>query len=175
MAGACLIAQTKLSLDAFLPLARDLVGYSVAQAADSVPVPLPPMAHNLACYSSFKDRKASPSVRLAEPFYGLFSTTFLVATFENDMAEVLETAGGMEFAIVDTVERRIQAAIIHGTLAQWRRAILRACGPKTKLEQEARQVYTLVFNKLCQLGLREMFDTLKVGARQDRTLLLESK
>lgn len=174
MAGVALIAETKLNLSEFLPLARDLVGYSVSKQADSIPIPLPPLAHGLACVASFKDKTAHPAVRASGPFLGLFSVTMLVATFEPEMVEVLETAGGMEFAVVDTTQRQIQAAIITGTLAQWRQAVLRACGSKSKLSREARHVYTLVYNHLCKQGLRDMFDGWKAGEFDDKTLLLEA-
>ena len=65
--GVALILLTKLDSKTFLPLAREVLGYSPASAADSVTTPLKELAHSAACIASFKDKDVSPHLSPTAP------------------------------------------------------------------------------------------------------------
>ncbi len=77
--GVALIIKPELDLNLVLPLARKLLGYSLAKGADGTTTPLLPLAHQLACISAFRDEKAPATVRHARPYLGLFAVGFIVA------------------------------------------------------------------------------------------------
>lgn len=172
--GVMLILLTKMDLSHFLPLSREMLGYSPAKAADGVTVPLQEMAHQLACVAAFKDEHAAPSVNTAIPYLNLFHAGFLFAADERDMIEILEIAA-MPFTLVETLSRGIDAAIISGSLAQWRDAVKIACHPKTQLSSGARYAFNSIYKALCKIGLKDIFDDLQVSEQQDHTFLLENR
>jgi hypothetical protein len=170
--GVALILLTEMNLDAFLPLSREMLGYSPAKAADGVTVPLRETAHQLACLAAFKDGHAAPTVRAAIPYLDLFHAGFLIAADERDIVEILEVAG-LPFTHVSTRTRGIDAVIISGSLAQWRVAVKLACNSRTRLTREARHAFNCIYQALCKEGLKDMFDDLQVSEQPDQTFLLE--
>jgi hypothetical protein len=168
--GVALILKPELDLNLLLPLARKLLGYSLAKEADSSTIPLEPMAHQLACMAAFKDEKAPATVRYARPYLGFLVVGFIVAVDERDMVLILEAAHGMECVVTETTQRGAQAAIISGTLAQWQRAIKLACQISSDLP--VRQVFNAMYKQLAEQGLRSIFDGLRVSDQPDQTFLL---
>ena len=172
--GVGLVLLTKMDLSQSLPVMRELLGYSPAKAADGVTVPLSELVHQLACVAAFKDEQANPSIRAAIPHLNLFHAGFLIAADERDMVEILEAAA-MPFTCAETVGRGIDAAIISGSLEQWRRAVKLACHPKTQISRGARYAFNFVYKLLCKQGLRDIFDDLQVTEQNDQTFLLEER
>jgi hypothetical protein len=172
--GVVLVLLTKMDLTNFLPLSREMLGYSPAKAADGVSVPLPALAHQLACVAAFKDETAPPTVRTAAPQFDLFHAGFLVAADERDMIEILETAS-LPFTHTETLMRGVDAVILSGSLSQWRDAVKLACHPKTKLSRGARQAFNFIYKTLCKEGLKDMFDDLQATEQSDHTFLLERR
>lgn len=170
--GVALISLTKIDLSTLLPLARELLGYSPAKAADGTTVPLQELAHHLSCITSFKDRYAPPSVKVAAQHFNMLHAGFLVAADERDMVEILEIAG-VSFTLTETLARGIDAAIIYGSLAQWRDAVLIACNPKAKVARGTRYVFNSIYKILCKQGMKDMFGDFHVAKQNDDTFLLE--
>jgi hypothetical protein len=163
-----------MDLSQFLPVSRQLLGYSPAKAADGTTIPLQELAHQLACIAAFKNEQAGTSVRSAILHLDLFHAGFLIAADERDMVEILEIAG-MPFTLTVTLVRGIDAAIISGSLTQWRAAVKVACSAKTQLSRGARHAFNSVYKILCEHGLKDMFDDLQVSEQQDHTFLLEHR
>lgn len=172
--GVGLILLTKMDLSQSLPVMRELLGYSPAKAADSVTIPLSEIVHQLACIAAFKDEQASSSIRVAASHFNLFHAGFLIAADERDMVEILEVAA-MPFTCTETMARGIDAAVISGSLAQWRDAVKLACHPKTQISRGARYAFNFVYKILCKQGLKDMFNGLQVTEQQDQTFLLEER
>jgi len=170
--GVALITKTCLDLNTLLPLARKMLGYSPAKAADGATVPLPELVHQLACVAAFKDQKAPPTIKHATPYLGFFSVGFLVAANERDMVEIIEAVHGMEVAVTETVQTGVQSAILSGTLVQWQRAIKLACHPQALLSCNVRHVFNSTYRALVDIGLRDMFDGVKISEQSDHTFLL---
>lgn len=174
--GVLLILLTNMDLLRFLPAARDVLGYSPAKAADSVTVPLQAVPHHIACMDSFKDENATPSIRSASHCLNLFHAGFFIVADERDMLEILEVAG-MPFISTESLARGVDAAIISGSLVQWRDAVKRGCHPglQSRLFRGTRHAFNSVYKILCDQGLKEMFNGLQVSEQSDQTFLLEGK
>ncbi len=171
--GIALILLTKLNLQAFLPLSRDILGYSAAKAADGVSIELKEIPHNIACLAAFKDEKHPPTFKSDCPYLKLFQAGFLIAADERDMAEILELAA-MPFVLTQTMSRGVDAVIVSGTLAAWRDAITLACSPRTDISREARFTFNSAYKIFCKEGLRDMFGDLHVAEQADHTFLLQN-
>lgn len=172
--GVALVLLTKMDLATFLPVSREMLGYSPAKAADAVPVPLQELPHQLACVAAFKDEKAPPTVRTVAPQFDLFHAGFLIAADERDMLEILEVAS-LPFTYTETLARGVCATIISGSLSQWRDAVKLACHPKTNLSRGAHYTFSTIYQILCKEGLKGMFDDLQATKQTDQTLLLDRK
>lgn len=172
--GVALILASKLDLSQFLPLSRDMLGYSPAKNADGAPIPLQELAHQLACIAAFKDEQAASTVKAAILQLDMLYAGFLIAADERDMVEILEIAA-MPFTRTPTLARGIDAVIISGSLVQWRTAVKAACNSRTHLSRDARHTFNSIYKILCKQGLKDMFDDLQVTEQQDRTFLLEDR
>jgi len=172
-AGAALIMLSNLDLNTFLPLSREMLGYSPAKMADGLTVPLSQSAHQLACISAFKDSKAPPTVKAATPYLELYHAGFLIAADERDLVDILEISA-MPFVAVDTIQRGIQAAVVSGSLDDWIRAVKLACRSQAS-SRDVRYVYNLIYNQLCNMGLKDIFGNLRTTELHDKTFLLGGK
>jgi len=172
--GVALVLTSKLDLSQFLPLSRDMLGYSPAKNADGAPIPLQELPHQLACIATFKDEQVSPTVQAATLELNMLHAGFLVAADERDMVEILEVAA-MPFTFTLTSARGIDAVVISGSLAQWRDAVKAGCSAKANLSRGALYAFNSIYKILCQRGLKGMFDDLQATAQRDQTFLLEDR
>jgi hypothetical protein len=171
--GVIPIMQTKLDLSRWLPIARNVLGYSVAKAADAATVPLSDMPHALACLAAFKDEKAPASVSWAWPQWDLLSAGFFIVAEELDMVGILDMLAGMPVTVAETTQRHILAAVVSGTLAQWRQAVKKACNGRQ--EPGVCAAFNTIYRHLEAEGLRDLFHGLKLTPQTDNTFLLEDK
>lgn len=168
--GVALILLTKLDSASFLPLSREILGYSPAKAADSVC--LSNVVHHLVCLASFKNENIVPTIQAASLCLNLLHAGFLIAIDERDTVEILEIAA-MPFVSTDTLSRGIDAIILSGSLAQWRDAVSRGCCQD--VSRDVRHAFNSVYRELCRIGLKEMFTNRQATNRQDQTFLLENQ
>jgi len=167
-ADAVLIQQPSIDFAKFLGLSHKMFGYSPARSADASRKQLSDSERFLSCLAALKDDQAP--VSLPPHLLTHVSFSVLLAASERDLLDVLEYCAGMPFVAADTVARGIQAAVVTGTLAQWRDAVISGCQP------EVEPTVRILFNKI--LGIFESAN-LKVwndcGRKQslDNTLLLE--
>jgi len=116
--AAAIVSRSEVDMPTLLPIARQLLGYSLASAADAVPIPLAKQVHQLACLAAFKSKQAAPNVKTAIPQAGLLHIGILVAATDIDLVEILDLTRGMEAITTETQQRGVSAAIITGSLAQ---------------------------------------------------------
>lgn len=171
--GIALILLSKLNLQTFLPLSRDVLGYSAAKAADSVSMELKEIPHNIACIAAFKDEKHPPTFKSDCPYLKLFQAGFLIAADERDMTEILELAA-MPFVVTRTLKRGVDAVIVCGPLSAWRDAIILACSLGTSVSRETRYTFNAAYKIFCKEGLRDMFGDLHIAEQADHTFLLQN-
>jgi hypothetical protein len=100
------------------------------------------------------------------------SFSAFIGADERDMLEILQLAG-MPFVVVETIVRSVQAAVVTGTLSQWRDAVVSGCskGVPTPVRH--------CFNKLHGLfiasGLNVWGDYTPRSTPDQTFLLLEDK
>ena len=144
-ADAVLIQQPAVDFSTFLGLCHQMLGYSPAAVADASPRKLHDAERFLSCLSALKEKNAS--VGLPPHLLTHVSFSVLLAADERDMKDILEYCSGMPFVIADTLARGVQAAVVTGSLAQWRDAVISGC--QFSVEPSVR----FLFNKI--LGLFE--------------------
>ncbi len=120
--NAALILTPAVDFGTFLGLAREALGYSPAEVLDGSRRQCCETERYLTCLAALRDRKAG--VGLAPHLLPNVSCAILAAADERDLLEILQVAAGMPFVIAETRMRGVQLAVITGTLAQWRDAVL---------------------------------------------------
>jgi hypothetical protein len=167
---AVLITQPAIDFNTFLGLTREMLGYSPASSVDACRLPLSDTERYLACLAGFKEEGAPVGLSPHLLTHAAFSV--LAVATERDLLDILEICG-MPFVVNDTVARGIQAAIVTGTLAQWRTAVISGC--QAKVETSVRHF----FNKLVAVFEKHRLNVWSDCNRKpanDRTfLLLEDK
>lgn len=167
MSGVALVQFSSLDLTKLLPLARQGLGRSISEVADSIDSN-PPL-HHMLCIANLKEPDLKPSAASVVPYLNLFHAGFLIACHERDAAEILEICG-MPCMMTESIERGISVVFITGTLTQWKQACLRGCVPTTT--REVRRTFNLIFGEFNKIGLGRIFEVKKVE-RTDNTFLLE--
>jgi hypothetical protein len=151
---AILIQTPCIDFSKFLSASHEMFGYSPSAASDASHRQLNDTERFLSCLASMKDKNAPLTLPPHLLTHVLFSV--LVATDERDMMDVLECCSSMAFTVADTLARGVQAAVISGTLSQWKTAVLSGCDYST--EQSVR----FIFNKILIL-----FETANLNVWQD--------
>lgn len=165
---AILIQQPNVDFSAFLAHAHEMFGYSPASESDACHKQLSDSERFLSCLAAMKDRNAP--VSLPPHLLAHVSFSVLVAANERDILDVLEYCSTMAFTTAETVARGIDAAVITGTLAQWRDAVIAGCRPQ--VEASVRDL----FNKILSLFESQnlgVWENCSRKTHQDNTLLLE--
>jgi hypothetical protein len=165
---AILIQQPAIDFAKFLSVSHEMLGYSPSAASDASHKQLNDTERFLSCLASMKDQNAP--VTLPPHLLTHVSFSVLVATNERDMLDVLECCSSMAFTAADTLARGVQAAVISGTLSQWKTAVLSGCECSTEASVR------FLFNKI--LAIFEaanlcVWQDFKRTHRDDNTLYLE--
>jgi hypothetical protein len=119
---AVLIQQPAIDFATFLGLTHEALGYSPASPGDASHRRLSDAERFLSCLEALRDPKAVPSLRPSLLTHVSFSV--LVAADDRDMIQIVEAAAGMPFVRAETRARGIDLAVVTGTLAQWRDAVI---------------------------------------------------
>ena len=137
-----LITTPAVNFRAFLGACLQVLGYSPARSADASPRELSEPEKFLSCLAALRDQKAPAG--LAPNLLSHVSFSVFVVADERDMLDILERCAGMPFVTAETTVRGVTAAVVTGTLAQWRDAVAagsvrerRAVGPR-RLQQGLR-------------------------------------
>jgi len=163
-----LIQSPNIDFDKLLSMSREMFGYSLSAVSDASHKKLSDSERFLSCLAAMKDQKAP--VGLSPHLLTHVSFSVLVATNERNLVDVLEICSSMPFTIADTVVRGIQAAVITGTLAQWKIAILSGCHSST--ESTVRYIFNKILSLFEAVNLNVWNDCTRKNHR-DNTLLLE--
>lgn len=164
------LIKPDIDLQAFIDLANRGVG-NVTKAADESRRPLTIYEKFISGLFSLKrSGNIKESLNNAGTLISHISFTFAAVHFPEVIAESMEKSS-LVHTVVDA-KKKLQIAIISGTLLQFKLAILEC----TTLEcsDEIRQMYFEIFLVLEELGFREVLHFRKVSQR-DGTFLLESK
>jgi hypothetical protein len=165
---AVLIQQPNVDFSTFLATAHEMFGYSPSAASDAINKQLSDSERFLSCLSAMKDQNAI--VGLPPHLLAHVSFSVLLAANERDILDVLEYCSTMAFTTAETVARGVDAAVITGTLSQWKDAVVAGCSPQ--VEASVR----VLFNKILSLFESQnlsVWGNCSRKTHQDNTLLLE--
>jgi hypothetical protein len=171
MPDAVLIQVPSIDFRTFIGLSHKVLGRSPATSSDACRRELSDAERFLSCLAAMRDERAP--VGLSPHLLKHVSFSAFIGADERDMLEILQLCAGMPFVVVETIVRDVQAAVVTGTLSQWRDAVVSGC---------AKGVPTPVrhcFNKLHGLftasGLNVWGDYTPRSSPDQTYLLLEDK
>ena len=147
-----------------------VLGYSPPRAADASSRELSEPEKFLSCLAAICDQKAP--VGLAPNLLSHVSFSVFVVADERDVLDILERCAGMPFVTAETTVRGVTAAVVTGTLAQWRDAV--AAGSVNERRAARTPGFNKVYGLFCGAGLNVWSDY-RAREAPDRTLLLEYK
>ncbi len=164
-----LIQQPAIDFSTFLTVSHEMFGYSPASASDASQKQLSDSEKFLSCLAAMKNRNAP--VSLPPHLLTHVSFSILLAANERDIMDVLECCSSMPFTLAETVARDIDAAVVTGTLAQWKNAVLSGCS--LGIEPSVRFIFNKILSLFEATNLSVWSDCTRRTNRDDNTLLLE--
>ena len=168
---AVLIQVPSIDFRTFIGLSHKVLGRSPSAPSDACRRELSDAERFLSCLAAMRDEQAP--VGLSPHLLTHVSFSAFIGADDRDMLAILELCGGMPFVAVETIVRGVQAAVVTGTLSQWKDAVVSGC---------SKGVLTPVrhcFNKLHGLfvaaGLNVLRDFTPRSTPDQTFLLLEDK
>ena len=158
-----LIMFSAFNLAEYLPIARQALGHGVSAKADAGAAS--DMAHNMMCVAGLIDGEATDVDHL-------YYAAYLVACDQRDLYDVLSLSAMSQIS-VESKRRGIRAAILSGSLPEWKAAIQRGCSKGC--ESEVRKVYNQIYKDLTTHGLGCILGMATERPQTDDTFLLEFK
>ncbi|HUT09844.1 MAG TPA: hypothetical protein VMY42_05075 [Thermoguttaceae bacterium] len=167
-----LVTTPSVDFHNFLIACGRALGYSPASAADASGRNLSDLEKFLSCLAALRDQQArvGPAPKpnlLPHVSFGVF-----VVADERDMRDILECCSGMSFVTADTLAPRVLAAVITGTLAQWRDAV--AAGSVREAEPSVRKGFNRIHNLFYGMNLNVWGDY-NIREVADSTFFMECK
>ena len=140
-----LIQAPSIDFRTFIGLSHKVLGRSPAAPSDACRRELSDAERFLSCLAAMRDERAP--VGLSPHLLKHVSFSAFIGADERDMLEILQLCAGMPFVAVETIVRGVQAAVVTGTLSQWRDAVVSGCSKGVAyagaalLQQVARPVH----------------------------------
>ena len=165
--SAILVQQPSIDFPTFLLHTEQALGYSPGTASDASPLQLHDAEKFMSCLAGMKDQGAP--VGLPPHLLTHVSFSMLVCAEDRDMQDALEYCSGLPFTVADTVARGVQIAVITGSLAQWRDAVISGC--QFAVEPTVRALFNHVLSLFESVNLNVWKDCERKQSGQ--TFLLE--
>ena len=139
-----LISAPAIDFRTFIGLSHKVLGRSPAAPSDACRRELSDAERFLSCLAAMRDERAP--VGLSPHLLQHVSFSAFIGADERDMLEILQLCAGMPFVAVETIVRGVQAAVVTGTLDQWKDAVVSGCSKASTLrpallQQAARPVH----------------------------------
>jgi hypothetical protein len=166
---ALIIQRPGVDLTTFLGVALKVLGRSLSSAADMSSMKLSDAERFLSCLAAMRNGITTDTPRLLSHL----SYSILVVADEADVMDILECAAGMAFLMAETQVRNVLAAVLTGTLAQWKAAVL--AGASQEMEATVRFAYNKIYSLFRAEGVNIWTNYRQKPARDQRTFLLEDK
>ena len=165
-----LISRPQIDFRALTGASLQVLGYSLTRATDATSREMSEAEKFLSCLAALRDKKAPASFAPNLLAHAAFSI-FLVAD-DRDLLAIVERCSGMAFVTAETTLRGASAAVVSGTLAQWRDAV--AAGSTRAMESPVRLGFNKVYDLFRGAGL-DVWGDYRTREIPDNTLLLEYK
>jgi len=167
-----LVTKPSADFREFLIACKEVLGYSPSRAADASARDLSEAETFLTYLAAFRDQQARVGPVPNPNLLSHVSFSVFVIARERHLFNILERCAGMPFVTTETTDRAILAAVVTGTLAQWRDAV--AAGCVREAEPPVRLGFRKIYNLFHGMNLNVWSDYNKREAA-DGTLLLEEK
>lgn len=151
---AVLIQVPSIDFRTFIGLSHKVLGRSPSTSADACRRELSDAERFLTCLAAFRDERAP--VGLAPHLLKHVSFSAFVGADDRDMLDILQLCAGMPFVVTDTIVRGVQAAVVTGTLSQWRDAIIAGCS--NSVESTVRHCFNKLHGLFVAAGLNAWGD-----------------
>lgn len=168
---AALIQQPAIDFPSFLAACHEMLGYSPSRAADASRTRMSDSERFLSCLAAIRDQEAPTGVTPSLLAHVSFSV--LIAAEERDLIDILSIAGSMPFVASETVARDVFAAVVTGTLGQWRDAVV--SGTNLHEDNNVRTCYCKVLLLFESVGLNRVWSDFTKKPGTDRLFYLEDK
>ena len=167
----CVLIQTpSIDFRTFIGLSHEVLGRSPAASSDACRRELSDAERFLSCLAAMRDERAP--VGLSPHLLKHVSFSAFVGADERDMLEILQLAG-MPFVAVETIVRGVQAAVVTGTLSQWRDAVVSGC--RKGVPTPVRHCFNKLYGLFTAAGLNVWGDYTPRSTSDQTFLLLEDK
>lgn len=169
--AAIIIQRPFVDMTAFIGVSHKVLGRSPAAAVDACPRSLSDVERFLSCLAALRDSEAKAGLQpnlLAHVTFSLF----LVAD-ERDILGIIECVVGMPVVFTETLGRGVMAAVITGTLGQWRDAVKSGSNPDA--EYNIRYCFNQIHNLFCVEGLIGIWKDFNLRPGPEQTFYLEDK
>jgi hypothetical protein len=167
-----LVTTPKVDFPAFVGACTEVLGYSPAKAADASGRDMTDVERFLSCLATIRNPEARASFAPDLSFLPHVSFSVLVVADERDLFDIVERCVGMSFVTAETTIRRVRAAVVSGTLAQWRDAVI--AGSVREIEPSVRFGFNKLYRMFYGAGLNVWSDY-RTREMDDNTVLLERK
>jgi hypothetical protein len=168
---AVLIQVPSIDFRTFIGLSHKVLGRSPAAPSDACRRELSDAERFLSCLAAMHDEQAP--VGLSPHLLKHVSFSAFIGADERDMLEILQLCAGMPFVAVETIVRSVQAAVVTGTLAQWRDAVVSGCGKAASAP--VRHCFNKLHGLFTAAGLNVWRDYTPRSTADQTFLLLEDK
>jgi hypothetical protein len=166
-----LIQMPIIDFQTFIGLSHRLLGRSPAAPSDACRRELSDAERFLSCLATMRDERAP--VGLSPHLLKHVSFSVFIGADEQDMLEILQLCAGMPFVVAETIVRGVQAAVVTGTLDQWRDAIVSGCSKG--VPSPVRRCFNRLHALFVAAGLNVWGDYTPRSAPDQTFLLLEDK
>jgi len=171
MPDAVLIQVPSIDFRTFVGLSHKVLGRSPAASSDACRRELSDAERFLSCLAAMRDEHAPAG--LSPHLLAHVSFSAFIGANERDMLDILQLCAGMPFVVVETVLRGVQAAVVTGTLSQWRDAVVSGCGKG--VESSVRHCFNKLYGLFTAAGLNVWSDFQTRQAPDQTFLLLDDK
>jgi len=168
---AIIIHRPSIDFSVFLGVALKVLGHSLASAADASTKQLTDADRFLSCLATM--RNSNVPVGLNPKLLPHVTYSILIVASEPDILDIMECSGGMPFVTAETVARGAMMAVMTGTLAEWKAAVL--AGSTSEMESTVRLAYNTIHGLFRSEGLNLWMDFRQRQATDQVTFLLEDK
>ena len=168
---AVLIQVPSIDFRTFIGLSHKVLGRSLAAPSDACRRELSDAERFLSCLAAMRDEQAP--VGLSPHLLKHVSFSAFIGADDRDMLDILQLCSGLPFVVVETVVRGVQAAVVTGTLSQWRDAVVSGCSKS--IESSVRHCFNKLHGLFTAAGLNVWNDYQTRPAPDQTFLLLEDK
>jgi hypothetical protein len=161
------IAQPTVEFPVLIKACAEILNHNVSAHVDKTIKNISDSERFLSILSAMRDERAG--VGLPPNLLTHVSFSVLTVATEADMLDILESCSGMAFTHTETKIRSVLAAVISGTMQQWRDAIVSGTGHALP---SIRTGFNQIHDLFVQQGLAALWNSFEQKPQSDGTYKL---